>query len=1533
MSAPSQQQPTSLSQLHPVTNGTRISHSGNISRNSTKTIINANGSQAQTQSNMLNGILLPPTANKPIAASPPPQPIAPMDKSKPAQKAKDAAVASETDPKPKQVRKKRGFYKKTLLRMQAEAEAKARADEIARAEAGAMIVDGAGIAGESSTTSSIVAPPSAPVSSNLVPGIDSTVHPIDSGIAPSPNLQRQQHQQQQQQQQQQPHQPQQKQQQQQRQQPQQSMQSSASSSTQLPPCHDSLSAGAKPTQSLEGGGSGQQMNMQGASSTMAHKDIPGYSMVEQGSVSVFETEEPKSSSSLSKGKKREHRSVREWDDWIQVKEEQSSQPLDRPPAYEQLTPRMIEKLGVKSSRHQNRQQPQQKQQPQQQQQQNHPQAQPASQQRHQHFHAHQSQHQSQQHDQAVDRAHFSATPPLQSQFQPHFQLGKGLAQRRYQHADDDDDDDEDADDDVEESHDTRADLEKELAMLAQEAADERKRQEQMDERDLERAEKTAQAVALLRDLKSKLRGATELLGQNLQFQSGDMISQIFDEVLDDIGRDNLDMLNSLTDRRLKQQDDKYASILTSPEHADHIVTRSAVAAQLQGGERPTGHDLVSRRGRTKPHTVVRRLPDYNQSHNQQQQHLHKASQMNMEESDVGDLSDHEDEYSADQYIGQAWNVHADKEPPTAAALLNHTLFNSGTSRGGGTGPSKRNHYSSNNSGNGGSSSSSNSQHVDHSLVTRPKKALKTSSSSSLATFAPSTYSSPSETLRMLSIAEDELRRRQKADFEALQRKHYGEFQELQHWMQKQHEEFQNVEFAKTRHIREQLEQHPATLHDSRGRSNGGRAAGQRVPLARQLTFSNRLSSFDYDDEGEAGGHPRSPERSSSPPSLPSARLQKKLRRDSSGTAVATSHSKVTSSSSSSSMMNFDQDRLIRASQQQAGLLARTSSFSSSSSSPSSSSAPLKLTGVHHKLSKQMLKNRDGLPMSTMNLALTAMNEKRKLLKRASKLNMGTQQPVFPEGRQHQDDYYDDDSDESSGVLQNGGGGYRQSSPSITRLSTATAAAAASAAAATASSQRVNDVALQARATTPASKRSVATAAAAAAAAAAAGAAAEMLSADMSSPFLVHNGSGSRSGSMQPSHARSTSSAAYSVAQQQQQASSPPAPVSPSTTTTTTMAAPSSRKMSAGASKRRKSSSAGKPNPKHESVAHVPTLSSLPPTSSASLLSAATTAAAGTTTTNDNDDDAINNNFSQALLNHYSHQWKSDAAGAESLFDLMLSDPPEFDVDESEVESMLATSSAAAGLLHHHKGGGEDDYASDSNHTENGNSSHHHRHHQQHHSGGGGGDSRRGSNSKRNELNATPTSNAFKWYQKQQRLAEDLARQPKIAPLQLEGLTDDDSAGPTMTTTTHLATPFDFASLMGQAGNSNSNSNSNSSNTALTGSTNLFSGDHQHGHSHFNLSNGLGDMEHDGNGNGNGSHPAASDMIDPPSSASLLPLDYMPASSPISPSMEMLFSDDGHHVAGDWSFKGGDLTDEFLHPESPGAGGGGGRGSSHDFLEF
>ncbi|KAG0227189.1 hypothetical protein BGW42_003115 [Actinomortierella wolfii] len=1347
MSSPSQQHPSSV---------THTSLSANVPQSNASTI--AITAQAQTRPNILNGILLPPTTNKPISASPPPQPIAPMDKSKAAQKAKDAAVEGDANPpKPKQVRKKRGFYKKTLLRMQAEAEAKARAAEIAKAEAESRAVPEHGATVVATPTSSTVGSSPARLSTSEQ-GTGGTTHPVAVALASSPVLQN--HQQQQQQRQSEP----------QKQQPpqhllqQQQLQQSISTSASLPPRHDSPSISTKHVQGIHSDGSTQQSNAQDELPTMIHKSKSGHAIAAQGSSATHKPEEPKNPS-LSKGRNRDI--SEEWGGWIQIKEEQSSQPLHRQqPAREQEDSHVVEKLGIKSSKHQSHQSRRQY---------LHQQQHPSSQLQ-EHFHRRQSQRHDANYSHAEDDLYLQATTQAQSPFRSRIH-----SINNQRHNDDQADDDDI--DDVEGDHDTRADLEEELAMLAQEAEDERKRQELRDQRDLERAQKTSQALSLLRDLKSKLRGATEILGHSLQYQSGDMISQIFDEVLDEIGRDNLEVLNALTDKRLKQQDEKYTSILTSPEHADHIMTRSAVAAQLQASERPTKHDLVSRRGRTKPHTVTRRLPGHSLSQkiNHSQHHRHKGSQVSMEESDTGDLGDHEEDYSGDQFVGQAWSVHDDSEQSTSSNTHHHLLNGS-------------NRSSILNSAHSSKRSYSSSQRADNTLVARPKKTPRTSS---FLNFSSSTMSSSSDTLHMLSIAEDELRRRQKADFEALQRKHYNEFQELQRWMQKQHEEFQSIEFAKTRKIREQLERH-ATLSLEQG---GSSRLGREGSNTRQLTFGGSVSPFEYED-GDAGNQSpehSSPPQSPSPPSHSSLRLQKKLRRDS---TIITQQKPSPSLTTVPSAVEFDQDRLIRASQQ-AGL-ART---------PSSSS--LKLNGVHHKLTKQMLKNRDGLPMSTMNLALTAMSEKRKLLKRASKLNMGTAQPL-PE----EQDEDDDESDDFSDVLRNS---YRSASPSSSRFSPAVRGPST----ANDSIHRANEGSSRVKASsTP--KR------------------AETHTVEMNSPFLVHDSS--RSDTTQHSF-RSTTA--------QQMASPSPAPMSPPSTL--------SRKVPTGANKRRKNSSAGRTTQKNES-------------SHASLTSSSST--------------NETSNLNQTFMHHYNHQWKSDT-GTNNLFDLMLSDPPEFDVDESEVESMLTSNPLNKSGKHRRSDGTG---VSDSDIT----------------------------NNKHKELNATPTSNAFKWYQKQQQLAEDLARQPKIMPLRLEGLTDDDSSMPTTSAAsavgTNPVTPFDLTSFMGESNNSKSSS------------ATLFGEDH--GNTSFNLSNGLG---------GNNSNVHRGDDTDPPSSASLLPLDYIPASSPVSPAMDMLFSEDGHDhdtggsagLMGDWGFKalsnttGGDLTDEYLHPESPESGDGGSR----NFLEF
>ncbi|KAG0036214.1 hypothetical protein BGZ82_004538 [Podila clonocystis] len=93
-------------------------------------------------------------------------------------------------------------------------------------------------------------------------------------------------------------------------------------------------------------------------------------------------------------------------------------------------------------------------------------------------------------------------------------------------------------------------------------------------------------------------------------------------------------------------------------------------------------------------------------------------------------------------------------------------------------------------------------------------------------------------------------------------------------------------------------------------------------------------------------------------------------------------------------------------------------------------------------------------------------------------------------------------------------------------------------------------------------------------------------------------------------------------------------------------------------------------------------------------------------------------FNQDLLSHFK-QWGSDGKNG-SFLDLVLSDPPDIDVDDSEAEGLLSEDLTCDFTL-----------------------------------------------VKSNDVNTTPTSNAFRWYQEQQRLAQELSETPKMAPLQLQ----------------------------------------------------------------------------------------------------------------------------------------------------------------------
>lgn len=97
-------------------------------------------------------------------------------------------------------------------------------------------------------------------------------------------------------------------------------------------------------------------------------------------------------------------------------------------------------------------------------------------------------------------------------------------------------------------------------------------------------------------------------------------------------------------------------------------------------------------------------------------------------------------------------------------------------------------------------------------------------------------------------------------------------------------------------------------------------------------------------------------------------------------------------------------------------------------------------------------------------------------------------------------------------------------------------------------------------------------------------------------------------------------------------------------------------------------------------------------------------------------------FNKTLLSHF-EKWNQDEK-TENFCDFVLSDPPDIDVDDSEFEGLLKR------------------------------------------------DGHGSSSGQQQEAHGTPTSNAFRWYQEQQKLAQELAQQPRIAPLRLGKAEDD-----------------------------------------------------------------------------------------------------------------------------------------------------------------
>ncbi|KAF9996919.1 hypothetical protein BGZ79_009332 [Entomortierella chlamydospora] len=687
---------------------------------------------------------------------------------------------------------------------------------------------------------------------------------------------------------------------------------------------------------------------------------------------------------------------------------------------------------------------------------------------------------------------------------------------------------------------TTLEMERELAMLAEEAEEDRRRRE---EEAADRILKRAQVVKHLRSLKSKLATAQIQIGHDLHYQSIDLFSQLYDEVLEDIGRDNnselLNLLKNSARDQLNQDSDPESSEIAA-HHSGHMLTRSS--------DKPRKKDLIP---------TTSRIPNgASRSHSSD----HKSHVISLDvDSDNDSVLPRRNRRnkSSSQFVGQSWNIGSGRDESTSSS--SSSKFNSRPR------PNQRIIHAEEEE-----EEEEEEEDEEEPNFSSPRKSHGTT---------PSNLNLPSQTREELQFKHrrelEQLQSQQRKDQEEFQRKQLEQLRELQ---LRQNEEIEEFEEDKARRFKEHIEglaekrlKISQSLYSRKGKST--ERARRKEP------YSSALLSYEFENGFQSHSQDDSPSHSRSPsPSPPPQRL---------------------------SRQTLDT--------QTSGQLLTSSPNRALSSRNASTSSPVQSTPKTHRINGSI----NPLPMSTMTLALTAMNEKKKQLKRAMKKQL------------EQEDALDNDVESSGQDEQqhSGTNGRRFLSPPIRSQ-----------------------------------KRS----------------APENATAFERSPSI------SNSSIAKPS--------TLPVLLQRQQSSNGHHLTSYHSPSQTSNDSPHSQLSHSH-------TQVGSPKLKKRKNPVSPPLG------------ATAKGAIG---------------FSKTLLSHFEKWNPDDKAG--DFFDFVLSDPPDIDVGDAEVEDMLNGENNSTDQKDHH------------------------------------------------DLNATPTSNAFKWFQEQQKLAQELARQPKIAPLRLTDGDEDEGTG-------------------------------------------------------------------------------------------------------------------------------------------------------------
>ncbi|KAF8945746.1 hypothetical protein BGZ47_002081 [Haplosporangium gracile] len=454
---------------------------------------------------------------------------------------------------------------------------------------------------------------------------------------------------------------------------------------------------------------------------------------------------------------------------------------------------------------------------------------------------------------------------------------------------------------------TSLEMEQELAMLAEEAEEDRIRRE---EEAADRILKRAQVVKHLRSLKSKLATAQIQIGHDLHYQSVDLFSQLYDEVLEDIGKDNSEMMELLKSAREQDGEPQSDQEESTHSHLGHMLTRSS--------DRPKKQDLIATLSSPAPFPSRSQFSD---SHGSTSRRLEFEG--GFDDNDVK-LKRYRRGRSDGHFIGQSWDVGSGQENGAVGAKA-MTLVKSRSKNHDADDLAKSKIYRLEDDD---TDDGDDESHREIGMPT-PKRQCA---------LGPRTR----EELQLRQRRELEgLQSQQRKDQEEFQRKQLDQLRELQ---ERHNEEFHKFEAAKAKVYQEHLD----GLAEKRFKISQSQyhPTHQETPTRPKQKSAYSSSSLAY--EFESGFDAYSSDTSSSPSRSPSPsprHISQQPRQ---------SHPSMRAFSSVMKQSHADRSTL---------------SPVPVTSTPRASKTP---SSVHQ------------LPMSTMTMALAAMNEKKKQLKRANK---------------------------------------------------------------------------------------------------------------------------------------------------------------------------------------------------------------------------------------------------------------------------------------------------------------------------------------------------------------------------------------------------------------------------------------------------------------------------------------------------------------------------------------------------------------------